>query len=38
MPKTESKQQLGVRGEDLACAELQRQGMQVLKPTCHAPF
>ena len=36
MPKTESKQQLGVRGEDLACAELQRQGMQVLEPTCHA--
>ena len=31
MPKTESKQQLGVRGEDLACAELQRQGMQVLE-------
>ena len=41
MPKTESKQQLGVRGEDLACAELQRQGIQVLEPTsesaCHAP-
>jgi putative endonuclease len=31
MPETESKQQLGVRGEDLACAELQRQGMQVLE-------
>jgi putative endonuclease len=31
MPKTESKQQLGVRGEDLACAELQRQGLQVLE-------
>ena len=31
MPKTESKQQLGVRGEDLACAELERQGMQVLE-------
>jgi putative endonuclease len=31
MPKTQSKQQLGVRGEDLACAELQRQGMQVLE-------
>jgi hypothetical protein len=25
MPKTESKQQLGVRGEELACAELERQ-------------
>jgi hypothetical protein len=24
MPKTESKQQLAVRGEDLACAELER--------------
>jgi putative endonuclease len=31
MPATESKQQLGVRGEDLACAELQRQGLQVLE-------
>jgi putative endonuclease len=31
MPKTESKQQLGARGEDLACAELERQGMQVLE-------
>jgi putative endonuclease len=31
MPKTDSKQQLGVRGEDLACAELERQGMQVLE-------
>jgi Uncharacterised protein family UPF0102 len=31
MPKTESKRQLGGRGEDLACAELQRQGMQVLE-------
>ena len=28
MPKTESKRQLGVRGEDLACAELERQGLQ----------
>jgi putative endonuclease len=31
MPRTVSKQQLGVRGEDLACAELERQGMQVLE-------
>jgi putative endonuclease len=31
MPKTGSKQQLGARGEDLACAELERQGMQVLE-------
>ena len=31
MPVTESKQQVGVRGEDLACAELERQGMQVLE-------
>jgi Holliday junction resolvase-like predicted endonuclease len=31
MPKTGSKQQLGVCGEDLACAELERQGMQVLE-------
>jgi putative endonuclease len=30
MAATESKKQIGVRGEDLACAELERQGMQVL--------
>ena len=31
MPATESKKQLGVRGEDLACAELVRLGMRVLE-------
>jgi putative endonuclease len=31
MPRTDCKRQLGVRGEDLACAELERQGMQVLE-------
>jgi putative endonuclease len=31
MSVTESKKQLGVRGEDLACAELERQGMEVLE-------
>jgi putative endonuclease len=31
MPRTGSKQQIGVRGEDLACAELERQGMRVLE-------
>jgi putative endonuclease len=31
MPRTESKQQLAVRGEELACAELERQGMQLLE-------
>ena len=31
MPQARSKQQLGVRGEDLACAELERQGLQVLE-------
>jgi putative endonuclease len=31
MAKMGSKQQLGVRGEDLACAELERQGLQVLE-------
>jgi putative endonuclease len=31
MPKTESKQHIGARGEDLACVELERQGMQVLE-------
>jgi putative endonuclease len=29
MAATEPKKQLGVRGEDLACAELERQGMQI---------
>lgn len=31
MAATESKKQIGMRGEDLACAELQRQGLQVLE-------
>jgi putative endonuclease len=31
MAAAESKKQIGVRGEDLACAELERQGMQVLE-------
>jgi putative endonuclease len=31
MPATQSKKQIGIRGEDLACAELQRQGMQILE-------
>jgi putative endonuclease len=31
MPRTGSKQQIGARGEDLACAEPERQGMQVLE-------
>jgi putative endonuclease len=30
MPSTESRQQVGRRGEDLACAELERQGMEVV--------
>jgi putative endonuclease len=30
MVRTESKQQVGARGEDLACAELQRLGCQIL--------
>lgn len=30
MPRTESKQQVGRRGEDLACAELVRQGLVVV--------
>jgi len=28
---TESKRQIGVRGEDPACVELERQGMQILE-------
>lgn len=31
MAASESKKQLGVRGEDLACAELERQGMRILE-------
>ena len=31
MPGDGAKKQLGVRGEDLACAELERQGMEVLE-------
>ena len=31
MVVTESKKQVGLRGENLACAELQRQGMQILE-------
>jgi putative endonuclease len=30
MPRTESRQQVGRRGEDLACAELVRQGMELV--------
>lgn len=30
MVRTESRQQVGRRGEDLACAELERQGLAVL--------
>jgi putative endonuclease len=30
MPRTGSRQQIGRQGEDLACAELVRQGMQVV--------
>jgi putative endonuclease len=30
MPRTGSKQQVGQRGEDLACAELERQGLEVV--------
>jgi putative endonuclease len=31
MATRESKKQIGVRGEDLACAELERQGLHVLE-------
>ena len=31
MAATESKKEFGKRGEDLACAELERQGMQILE-------
>ena len=31
MAAAESKKRLGVHGEDLACAELERQGLQVLE-------
>jgi putative endonuclease len=38
MPVMESKKQLGVRGEDLACVELERQGMQVLERNWRCRF
>ena len=31
MAASESRKQLGVRGEDLACADLERQGMRILE-------
>jgi putative endonuclease len=31
MAASEAKRQIGVRGEDLACAELERLGMQILE-------
>jgi putative endonuclease len=31
MVRTGSKQQVGARGEDLACAELERQGLEILE-------
>jgi putative endonuclease len=31
MPRPGSKQQVGKRGEDLACDELRRQGMEILE-------
>jgi putative endonuclease len=31
MAVSESKKQIGVRGEELACAELERQGMRILE-------
>jgi putative endonuclease len=38
MPRTESRQQVGRRGEDLACAELVRQGMQVVDRNWRCPL
>ena len=38
MPRTESKQQVGRRGEDLACAELVRQGMEVVDRNWRCPL
>ncbi len=32
-----TKQQIGARGEDLACAELQRQGLQILDRNWRCP-
>ncbi len=31
MGRRESKQQVGARGEDLACAELERQGLEIVE-------
>jgi putative endonuclease len=38
MAATESKKQIGVRGEDLACAELQRRGLQILERNWRCPL
>jgi putative endonuclease len=38
MAATESKKQIGVRGEDLACVELQRRGLQILERNWRCPL
>ena len=38
MPRTGSKQQVGRRGEDLACAELERQGLEVVERNWRCPL
>lgn len=38
MPRVGSKQQVGARGEDLACAELQRQGLQIIERNWRCPI
>ena len=38
MPTDGSKQQVGARGEDLACAELRRQGMEIVERNWRCSF
>ena len=38
MPRSEGKQQIGRRGEDLACAELERQGLKILDRNWRCPL
>jgi putative endonuclease len=38
MPRSGGKQQIGRRGEDLACAELERQGLKILDRNWRCPL
>ena len=38
MPRSEGKQQIGRRGEELACAELERQGLKIVDRNWRCPL